>query len=269
MAKWYEKAGSGLKNIAMGGDYGRDLVRDIPVLGKLYGQESSAEQAANDAANIQADYGNRALDLQESIYNQNRQDMMPWLDAGKRSLNTLEGMMGGGEFEMAPEEYGDFSFSMDDYQESPYAKFLQQEGQRGIERSAAARGGLASGNTLAGLQQRAMGISAGDYGDQYNRKMGEYNTGYRNFLDSYTRRAGQKQDKYNRYAGMAGTGQNQSQTLGQMGQNYGQQAGQGLQGIGNVYGAGAIGRGNASTNQMNQLLNIGGQLGSAALMGGA
>ena len=248
-------------------DYGRDLVRDVPIVGKLFGQESSGERGARDAANIQAQYGRDALDLQREIYEQGRQDMMPWLDAGRRSLNTLEGMMGSGEFEMAPEEYGDFNFSVSDYEESPYAKFLQQEGQRGIERSAAARGGLASGNTLAGLQKRAMGISAGDYANQYARKKGEYDTGYRNFLDSYGRRAGQKADKYNRLANMAGMGQTQSSTLGQMGGQYGRDAGAGLTGIGNVMGAGRIGQANARTNMMNQLMNLGGQMYSGAMSG--
>ena len=286
MAKWYERLGSGAKNIFMGGDIGRDLIRDIPVIGPLYGQESSAEQAANDAANIQKDYGQRALDLQEKMYEQGRADQMPWLESGRRSLNTLEGMMNAGEFEMSPEEFdesqykmpGEFSFTMEDYQESPYAKFLQQEGQRGIERSAASRGGLSSGNTLAGLQKRSMGIASGDYADQYgrardtyganyNRAAGERDFGYRNFLDSYGRRASEKGNKYNRLAGMAGTGQTQSQSLGQMGSQYGRSAGEGMMGIGNTLAAGQIGAANARTNQMNQLFNLGGQLGSGYLAG--
>lgn len=239
-------------------DWTRDLVRDIPVMGKFYGQESSAEQAAKDAANIQSQYGQQALDVQKEMYDQNRADMMPWLESGRRSLNTLESMMGSGEFEMAPEEY---SFSPEDYQESPYAKFLQNEGMRGIERSAAARGGLASGNTLAGLMQRSQDIAGRDYAQQRD-------FGYRNFLDSYGRRAGEKANQYNRLAGMAGTGQTQSQSLGQMGQMWGQQAGQGLTGIGNVKGAGLVGAGNARTNQTNQALNLFGQLGSGYLAGG-
>ena len=104
-----------------------------------------------------------------------------------------------------------------------------------------------------------MGISSGDYQQQRD-------FGYRNFLDSYGRRAGQKMDKYNRLAGMAGTGQTQSSDLGQMGSRYGQQAGQGLQGIGNVMGAGIMGGANARQRNLQNLWNIGGQLGSAYLM---
>ena len=239
---------------------------------------NKAGRAARDAALAQEEMGREGLAVQKDIQDQSRQDMLPWLQAGERSLGTLEGMMDSGEFEMAPEEFDqsqyqmpdDFSFTQDDYAESPYAKFLQAEGQRGIQRSAAARGGLASGSTLGALQKRSMGIASGDYGDQYNRARDTYSTnynkaagdrnfGYQNFRDSYGRRAGQNAGKYDRLSNMAGLGHRQSSTLGNMGSNFGNQYSQGLQGIGNVRGAGIIGQNNARQQGTQNVLNLVGQ----------
>lgn len=50
---------------------------------------------------------------------------------------------------------------------SPAALFQQEQGQRAIERSAAARGGLLGGNVLQELQRNAMGIAAQDYQNQF------------------------------------------------------------------------------------------------------
>lgn len=209
------------------------------------------EDAAKEAAQIQAEYGQKALDLQESMYKQGREDMMPWLTAGKESLGTLQGMMAQGAFD-APK--GGFKFGQEDFERTPYYDFLQKEGARNVKRSRAGTG--MTGGTLAALQQRGQDI-AGQYFDK------ERDFGYRNFLGSY----GRKMDKYNRIANMAGMGQIQSSQMGGIGQGYGSQAGQSLTGIGNVLGAGQIGAANARQQGTHNLLNLGGQIGGAMIMG--
>ncbi len=52
---------------------------------------------------------------------------------------------------------------------SPDYEFARAEGTRGIERSAAARGGLASGNTLASLSRFNQGLATQNYGNYVNR----------------------------------------------------------------------------------------------------
>lgn len=52
---------------------------------------------------------------------------------------------------------------------SPDYAFARQEGTRGIERSAAARGGIASGNTLASLARFNSGLATQNYGNYVNR----------------------------------------------------------------------------------------------------
>lgn len=53
------------------------------------------------------------------------------------------------------------------FSESPAAKYQQEQMQRAVERSAAAKGGLLGGNTLTELQRNASGIAAQDYQNQF------------------------------------------------------------------------------------------------------
>jgi hypothetical protein len=50
--------------------------------------------AAKKAAAVQTDYGNRALDLQKQMYEQDRADQQPYRNIGYGALNTLGSMMG-------------------------------------------------------------------------------------------------------------------------------------------------------------------------------
>ena len=95
----------------------------------------------------------------ESIAEQRRQfDIAleltgPRREAENEALNALRGLLGlGGE---AP----DFSA----FERSPGFEFTRDEALRGVERSAAARGGLVSGNTLAALEDRAAGLAGQNF----------------------------------------------------------------------------------------------------------
>jgi len=54
------------------------------------------------------------------------------------------------------------------YTESPATKYMMQQTQRAIERSAATKGSLGSGNTLRALQENAAGIASQDAQNQFN-----------------------------------------------------------------------------------------------------
>lgn len=62
---------------------------------------------------------------------------------------------------------GEESFTAD-----PGYQFRQQESQRAIERSAAAKGHMGSGNMMAALQQRSQDIASQEYGNIINRLIG-------------------------------------------------------------------------------------------------
>jgi len=67
--------------------------------------------------------------------------------------------------------------AMSKFYKSPGYQFRLDEGQRMVENSAAARGGLLSGNTLRSLATFGQGSASGEYGDYWNRLAGLAGTG--------------------------------------------------------------------------------------------
>lgn len=59
----------------------------------LYGAKKQAD-AGKQAAQVQTDYGNKALDLQKQMYEQDRADQAPYRNIAYGALNTLGSMMG-------------------------------------------------------------------------------------------------------------------------------------------------------------------------------
>ena len=115
-------------------------------------------------------------------YDLNRGDLAPYREQGVTSLGQLgRGTVDGGEFNR--------NFTLADFQKDPGYAFRQQEGERGVEASAAARGGILSGGALKAIARYNQDYASNEYGQAYSR--------YSN--DTTTR--------YNRLAALAGTGQ--------------------------------------------------------------
>ena len=73
--------------------------------------------------------------------------------------------------------YGDFAPPSEaDFLRSQGSQFLQDQQQKAIQRSAAARGTLLNGGTLKALQANAVGNAAQDYGNAFNRALQTYGT---------------------------------------------------------------------------------------------
>jgi hypothetical protein len=90
-------------------------------------------------------------------------------------------------------------FSMADYEADPGYAFRQTEGQKAIERSAAARGGLMSGSALKGIERFGQDLASQEYGNAYNRFQSN------------------QSNQFNRLASLAGVGQAANNALQQAG----------------------------------------------------
>ena len=130
--------------------------------------------------------------------------------------------------------------------QDPGYQFRLKEGMQGLERSAAARGGLLTGGTLKGIQRYGQDMASQEYQNAFNRYQAE--------------RTGTRKP----YHSLAGVGQSTANTLGTMGMNYANQAGEAYQGAANARASGYVGAANAMnqgigniSNQyyQNQLLN--------------
>lgn len=141
------------------------------------------------------------------------------------------------------------NFSVADFQADPGYDFRLAEGMRGIENSAAARGGLLSGAALKAAGQYNQNFASNEYQNAYNR----FNTNQSN--------------QFNRLASLAGVGQTATNATQQAGQNYANQAGSNLITAGNAAANGAqrasgyLGQGIGFAT--NQLANVWGNYGGA------
>lgn len=117
------------------------------------------ERAAQSAEQTQRQMFDRQIELQE-----------PFRQAGMTAQQQIMQLLGiGGDANAAG--YGSMArpFGQQDFEQDPGYAFRQQEGTRALERSAAARGGLLSGNTLRGIQRFGQDLASQEYGNAFNR----------------------------------------------------------------------------------------------------
>lgn len=172
------------------------------------------ERAAGRAADLQQQQFERQVELQE-----------PWRQAGVNALRKLE----------AASEYT--PFGMAQFQADPGYGFRFEQGQKALERSAAARGGLISGNTGGALQRFGQDMASQEYQNAFNRYQAE------------------RQARLGPLQSLAGVGQTATNALGQAGGAY-------TSGMGEALGAGAqarasgyMGMANAAGGGIGQYMN--------------
>lgn len=77
----------------------------------------------------------------------------------------------------APTPYGEFAgLDPATFSRTPESQYLQDQSQKALQRSAAARGTLLTGGLQKALQSNAVGLAAQDFGDAYNRAKATYET---------------------------------------------------------------------------------------------
>ena len=117
------------------------------------------ERAAQSAERTQREMFERQIALQE-----------PFRQAGMTAQQQIMQLLGiGGD--ASAEGYGSLarSFGQSDFEADPGYAFRQAEGMRALERSAAARGGLMSGNTMRGIQRFGQDLASQEYQNAFNR----------------------------------------------------------------------------------------------------
>ena len=138
----------------------------------IVGSSLIGANAAQKAAQTQADAAAQANQLLAQTYATQRADLAPFTAAGlgaQNKLLTFLGLPGG----TAGADYGKYTkdFTGADLlagQDPGYA-FRLSEGQKALERSAAARGGLLSGGTGKALTSYGQQMGSQEYQNAYNR----------------------------------------------------------------------------------------------------
>lgn len=182
--------------------------------------------ASKSAASKQANAANAATALQREIWNQTREDQTPYREAGYNALRQL------GDFQEP-------SLRAMDVMDEPGYQFGLQQGLGNIQNTAAARGGLYSGNALKALTQYGNDYATTKYGDAWNRLNSQSNT------------------RWNRLASLAGVGQTANSQVAQAGQNYANQAGNIGMSNANAQGAAGMQQAGLWSNAINGVISDG------------
>jgi hypothetical protein len=202
-------------------------------------------QASKSAAQTQADAANNATAAQQQALNRQLELQQPFTTAGTTAVNQLSAMTQPGGAATK-----NFTFGINDYKADPGYAFRLKEGINAMNATAAARGGLISGNALKAGQIYGQEMGSQEYSNAFNRAQNMFQMNRNNLLDPL---------KFLTNIGQAGAS-NQAANVG----SFGSSQAANITGAANAQAAGQVGSANAYSNaigqaiggyQMNQLIN--------------
>jgi hypothetical protein len=192
----------------------------------VVGSALISSRASSKAASAQAQAASEAGDVQREIFERQVELSKPYREAGETALNKLIPLA----TEYTP-------FGMEQFQADPGYGFRLSEGQKALERSAAARGSLLSGGTGKALTRYGQEMGSQEYQNAFNRYQAE------------------RQARLNPLQSLAGIGQTSSQQLaGQAGQ-FGSNMAEAIGAAGQARASGYMGTASALGGGLNQYLN--------------
>lgn len=172
------------------------------------------ERAAQEGTNAQERMFERQVALQE-----------PFRKAGVNALPEL----------IAASKYT--PFGMKQFQQDPGYGFRLREGLKALDQSAAARGGLLSGNQLRGVTRYGQELGSQEYTNAFNRYQAE------------------RAARLNPLQSLVGLGQTNAATMAQQAGQFGQAQAANAAQMGNIRASGYMGTANALTSALGQGLN--------------
>ena len=178
----------------------------------------SSKTASRKAAHAQRDAAGEASDTELEMFYQGREDTAPWREAGENALAKLTAKIDAGPGK---------------YTKSPGYAFRLAEGEKAIERSAAARSGVLSGRTAKALTRYGQDYATDDYD---------------NFLARYY-------DSLKPLQSVAGVGQTTASQDAAQGNAVASRVGQNIIGAGDAEAGGYIDSANAVTGAANSGIN--------------
>lgn len=195
------------------------------VAGAMVGSAVIGGVASNRASKAQQQAQREGDAAQERMFNRQVELQEPFRQAG---VNALPGLVEASRYT---------PFGMEQFQQDPGYGFRLKEGLRALESSAAARGGLLSGNQMRGVTRFGQELGSQEYTNAFNRYQAE------------------RAARLNPLQSLAGMGQSNAATMAQQAGQYGQNLAQGAATMGNIRASGYMGQANALTGALGQGLN--------------
>ena len=201
------------------------------------------ERAAETAAQASRETTQSSIEAQERMFNRQVELQEPFRETGLAAQNRLADLLGiSGRTSEPGYGYGLQRFTMDNYREDPGYGFRLKRGLDAMERTAAARGGLLSGNQLRGAMEFGQDLASQEYQNAFNRFQ--------------TERAA----RLNPLQSLMGSGQSAANVMtgaaGQMGQNQASN----IYNAGQARASGYIGQANALNTALGQIGGMVGQI---------
>lgn len=197
-------------------------------------------RAAGKAADTAAAAADRASDVQREMFERNVELNAPFREAGITALNKLTPLA----TEYTP-------FGMQQFQADPGYGFRMSEGMKALEGSAAARGGLLSGNALRGIQRFGQDLASQEFQNAFNRYGVE------------------RERRLNPLQSLAGFGQTTSRELGAAGTGFANRMSDIGMNQAAVAGNAGMARASAYGDMLNQLSRLYGGMNFGRPAGGA
>ena len=183
----------------------------------IVGSSLLGSRSADKGADAQIQAAREAAASQERMFNKQVQLQAPWRQAGMNALNKL-GTGFTGEVNL---------------NEDPGYAFRLSEGQKALDRQAAARGGLISGGALKAAERYGQDMGSQEYQNAFNRALTRYNT----------------------TAALAGVGQTATNALTGAAGDLGNVQANSAISAGNARASGYMGQANALTSGLGTYLN--------------
>lgn len=199
----------------------------------IFGANKQAE-GQDKALAAQTSAQEKELALKTKIFEDNKAGAEPWIAAGRSALESLITKIADGSFDLR--KYG-----MADLVQDPGYQFRVEQGSKALDRTAAARGKLISGNQLQ---------AAVDYGQE---------AGSQEFSNAYARTSRERDLEYGRLADMSNTGLSAQNALSGVASNFANSAGGTIAAGGQAAADAAVNTGNVWAGLGTNLAKTGNQ----------
>lgn len=214
------------------------------LLGGLFGSNASSKAAQEQ---IQAE-----KEAESFLQDQEKQGLgnySPYLTSGSTATTTLGSLLGTpGQGLLTPWTQQFTAPTAAEAEQTPGYQFQLQQGLNATQNSAAGRGGLLSGRTLADLNNYAQGTASTNYQNTFNNDFTQYQSAYNSFLNN-------QNNQYSRLMGVSGQGLTAAQGAGNLIQGVGGDIASLIGAQGAASAAGTIGSANAWSGAMSGIGN--------------
>lgn len=165
------------------------------IFGGILGGSASSKAAAQYAAALQG--AEQMLSNQEDTGLGN---FAPYLSAGRQATTSLSSLLGTpGQGLLTPWTRQFQAPTAAQAAQTPGYQFQLQQGENALQNSAAGKGSLLTGRTMADLNNYAQGVASTNYQNTFQNALTQYNSAYQTFQNN-------QNNTYSRLMGLSGQG---------------------------------------------------------------